>query len=161
VFQALAKESHEIGTFGHGFTYSGHPVPAAVAIETLKIYDEMNMGEHVAEVGAHLQASLRERFADHPLVGEVRGIGMIAAVELVADKAAHANFAPAAKVGARISKLCEANGVIARTLSGDVLAFSPPLIMTKPEVDEMLDRMSGALDELTVQLRREQISVVG
>jgi 4-aminobutyrate--pyruvate transaminase len=161
VFQGLAQESHAIGTFGHGFTYSGHPVPAAVAIETLKIYDEMNMGEHVADVGAHLQASLRSRFAEHPLVGEVRGVGMIGAIELVADKAAHANFDAAAKVGTRLTKLCEANGVIARTLAGDVLAFSPPLIMTKPEVDEMLDRVSKSLDELTVQLRREQISVVG
>jgi 4-aminobutyrate--pyruvate transaminase len=161
VFQGLAKESHEIGTFGHGYTYSGHPVPAAVAIETLKIYDEMNMGAHVAEVGAHLQASLRSRFAGHELVGEVRGMGMIGAVELVADRATHANFAPAAKIGARLTKLCEANGVIARSLPGDVLAFSPPLIMTTTEVDEMLDRMGRALDELTVQLRREQISVVG
>ncbi len=161
VFQGLAKESHGIGTFGHGFTYSGHPVPAAVAIETLKIYDEMNMGEHVAEVGAHLQAALRSRFADHPLVGEVRGLGMIAAVELVADKATHANFDPAAKIGARLTKLCEANGVIVRTLAGDTLAFSPPLIITTAEVDEMLDRIAKSIDELTVQLRREQISVVG
>ena len=87
VFQALAKESHEIGTFGHGFTYSGHPVPAAVAIETLKIYDEMDIGAHVGAVGPHMQAELRRRFADHPLVGEVRGVGLIAAMELVADKA--------------------------------------------------------------------------
>jgi 4-aminobutyrate--pyruvate transaminase len=65
-------------------------VPAAVAIETLKIYDEMNIGDHVGEVGPHLQTELRRRFADHPLVGEVRGIGLIAAVELVADKATHA-----------------------------------------------------------------------
>jgi len=161
VFQGLAKESHEIGTFGHGYTYSGHPVPAAVAIETLKIYDEINMGAHVAEVGAHLQASLRSRFAGHELVGEVRGMGMIGAVELVADRATHANFPPAAKIGARLTKLCEANGVIGRSLPGDVLAFSPPLVMSKAEVDEMLDRIGRALDDLTVQLRREQISVVG
>src|ERR1019366_382140 len=92
VFDALAKESNKIGTFGHGFTYSGHPVPAAVAIETLKIYDEMDIGTHVRPAGAHMQAELRRRFAGHPLVGEVRGIGLIAAVELVADKAAHGNF---------------------------------------------------------------------
>ena len=94
VFQALAKESHAIGTFGHGFTYSGHPVPAAVAIETLKIYDEMEIGAHVGSVGPYMQTELRRRFADHPLVGEVRGIGLIAAVELVADKASHTNFDP-------------------------------------------------------------------
>ena len=78
----------------------------------------------------------------------------------MADKAAHANFDPKQKVGGRFAKLCEANGVIARTLPSDVLAFSPPLIITKPEVDEMLDGVSKALDELTVQLRREQIAVV-
>ena len=97
VFQGLAKQSHEIGTFGHGFTYSGHPVPAAVAIETLKIYDEMNIGEHVRTVGAHMQKELRRRFAEHPLVGEVRGVGLIGAIELVADKAKHQNFEPTAR----------------------------------------------------------------
>jgi 4-aminobutyrate--pyruvate transaminase len=161
VFQGLAKESHEIGTFGHGYTYSGHPVPAAVAIETLKIYDEMNMGEHIADVGPHLQSQLRSRFAGHELVGEVRGLGLIAAVELVANKETHANFEASAKIGARMTKLCEANGVIARSLPGDVIAFSPPLIISKAEIDEMLDRMSRALDELTVQVRREKIGVVG
>ena len=99
VFQGLAKQSHEIGTFGHGFTYSGHPVPAAVAIETLKIYDEMNIGEHVRTVGTYMQKELRRRFAEHPLVGEVRGIGLIAALELVADKETHQNFEPSARSG--------------------------------------------------------------
>ena len=160
VFQALAKESNAIGTFGHGFTYSGHPVPAAVAIETLKIYDEMDIGTHVRQVGAHMQAELRRHFADHPLVGEVRGTGLIAAVEFVADKATHANFDPKAKVGARLNKLVEEHGVIGRTVMNDALCFSPPLIITKEEIDEMLNRISTAVDELTVQLRREQIAVV-
>jgi 4-aminobutyrate---pyruvate transaminase len=160
VFDALAKESNEIGTFGHGFTYSGHPVPAAVAIETLKIYDEMDMGAHVASVGAHMQTELRRRFADHPLVGEVRGAGLIAAVELVADKAAHTNFSPAAKVGGRLTKLCEEHGVIGRAVMNDALCFSPPLVISAEEIDEMLTRVGRALDELTIQVRREQIAVV-
>jgi 4-aminobutyrate--pyruvate transaminase len=160
VFQALAKESHAIGTFGHGFTYSGHPVPAAVAIETLKIYDEIGIGAHVGSVGPYMQAALRRRFADHPLVGEVRGMGLIAAVELVADKASHTNFDPKAKVGGRLTKLCEENGVIGRAVMNDTLCFSPPLVISKEEIDEMLDRVGKALDELTVQLRREQIAVV-
>ena len=160
VFDALAKESNEIGTFGHGFTYSGHPVPAAVAIETLKIYDEMNMGAHVASVGPYMQAELRRRFADHPLVGEVRGTGLIAAVELVADKAERKNFDPKAKVGPRLMKIAEENGVIVRVAVNDALCFSPPLIITKEDVDEMLNRVSKSLDDLTVQLRREQIAVV-
>ena len=160
VFEALAMESHKIGTFGMGYTYSGHPVPAAVAVETLKIYDEMDICAQVRDVGPHLQAELRRRFADHELVGEVRGLGMIGAVELVADKAKRENFPASAKMGARIAKLCEAHGVIARTLPNDSLAFSPPLIMTKPEVDETLDGVERALDELTVQVRRERLAVV-
>ena len=157
VFQALADESNKIGTFGHGFTYSGHPVAAAVAIETLKIYDEINIGAHVGLVGPHMQNELRRRFADHPLVGEVRGIGLIAAIELVADKAEHRNFDPALKVGPRFVKLVEANGVIGRGLPNDSLAFSPPLIITTEEIDAILDRVSAALDELYGQLRQEGV----
>jgi len=160
VFRALAEESHSIGTFGHGYTYSGHPVPAAVAVETLKIYDEIKIGEHVGAVGPYMQSELRRRFSDHPLVGEVRGTGLIAAVEVVADKATHANFDAKHKIGARLAKLCEANGVISRGLPGDALAFSPPLIITEAEIRDMLDGVDRALDELAVQLRREQIAVV-
>ena len=160
VFTALADESHAIGTFGHGYTYSGHPVPAAVAVETLKIYDEIDIVGQVRTTGPHLQRELRRRFEGHELVGEVRGTGMIAAVELVQDRDARRNFDPAMKVGARLVKLCEAGGVIARTLPNDSLAFSPPLIMTTAEIDEMLDGVEHALDELTVQLCRESIAVV-
>jgi 4-aminobutyrate--pyruvate transaminase len=160
VFDAVAGESHAIGTFGHGFTYSGHPVPAAVAIETLKLYDEMDIGAHVAEVGPYLQAALRNRFANHPLVGEARGTGLIGAIELVADKNTHANFDPALKIGPRAAKTAEANGVISRAMGSDVLAFSPPLIIRKNEIDEMLDRMTKSLDDLSAQLHRERVVVV-
>ncbi len=160
VFQGLATESHEIGTFGHGYTYSGHPVPAAVAVETLKIYDEIGIVDHVRTVGPHLQSELRRRFAGHELVGEVRGIGMIGALELVADREAGRNFDPKQKIVARLTKLCEQHGVIARGLPSDSLAFSPPLIITEAEITEMLDRVGLALDELTVQLRRERLAVV-
>ena len=160
VFQALAAESHKIGTFGHGFTYSGHPVPAAVAIETLKIYDETDIGAHVGAVGAHMQRELRRRFAEHPLVGEVRGIGLIAAIELMEDKAAHRKFDPAAKVGARWTKLIEAEGVIARAVPGEVLCFSPPLVISTAEIDDMLDRVERALRTLTAELRQGRLAAV-
>ncbi len=160
IFQALADESHAIGTFGHGYTYSGHPVPAAVAVETLKIYDETDIGSHVRTVGPYLQAALRRRFSGHELVGEVRGIGLIAALELVADKATRTNFDPGLKIGARAAKLLEANGVIGRAMVNDTLAFSPPLIITEAEIDEMLDGYARALDELAAQLRREKLAVV-
>jgi 4-aminobutyrate--pyruvate transaminase len=160
IFQGLAKESHEIGTFGHGFTYSGHPVAAAVAVETLKIYEELHILEHVREVGPHMQAELRHRFTDHPLVGEVRGVGLIGAVELVADKAEHANFEPARKIGGRLARLAEQHGVITRAMMGDTLAFCPPLIITEAEIDEMFDRFGRALDQLTEELSSEQIATV-
>jgi len=160
VFQGLAEESHKIGTFGHGFTYSGHPVAAAVAVEALKIYDETNIIEHVRAVGAHMQKELKRRFAGSELVGEVRGVGLIAAVELVADKQSRTNFEPAAKAGPRLAKLCEKYGVISRAMMNDVLAFSPPLVITEAEIDEMLTRFGHALDELAVELRREKMAVV-
>ena len=152
VFQGLATQSHEIGTFGHGYTYSGHPVPAAVAIEALKIYDEIGIVEHVRTVGPVLQSELRRRFAGHPLVGEVRGIGMIGAIELVEDKAARRNFPPAAKMVQRLVKHCEANGVIARALPGDSMAFSPPLVMSHNEITTMLDRVEAGLADFTASL---------
>ncbi|MCW8084905.1 aspartate aminotransferase family protein [Sabulicella glaciei] len=160
VFEGLADGSESVGTFGHGFTYSGHPVPAAVAVETLKIYDEMNLVAHVQSVAPALQDGLRQRFGDHPLVGEVRGRGLIAAVELVEDKAARRNFDPARKIAPRLSKIAESHGLIMRFLPGDGIAFSPPLIITEAEIHDMLDRFGRALDELQVQLRRESLAAV-
>jgi 4-aminobutyrate--pyruvate transaminase len=160
VFQALADESHKIGTFGTGFTYSGHPVPAAVAVETLKIYDETNIGEHVNQVGPYMQSELRRRFADHELVGEVRGIGLVAAVELVADKATRTNFDPKQKIGARAAKLLESHGVVGRAMVNESLGFCPPLIVTESEIDEILDGTEKMLNELALQLRREKLTVV-
>jgi len=158
VFDALAQQSHEIGTFGHGYTYSGHPVAAAVAVAALKIYDETDLGEHVRHVGPHLQSELLRRFAEHPLVGEGRGTGLIGGIELIADLETRTNFDPAMKVGPRLAKLCEQHGVIARALAGDVLAFSPPLIIDETDIDEMLERVGRALDDLHGQLQEEQVS---
>jgi 4-aminobutyrate--pyruvate transaminase len=159
VFEGLADGSAGIGTFGHGFTYSGHPVPAAVAVETLKIYDEIDILGHVRRVAPAMQQGLR-RFADHPLVGEVRGLGLIGAVELVADKAERRNFDPALKIGPRLVKHGEAQGLILRSLPNDSIAFSPPLVITEAEIEEMLERFGRALDALAVELRREAIAAV-
>jgi 4-aminobutyrate--pyruvate transaminase len=159
VFEVIADETHAIGTFGHGYTYSGHPVSAAVAVETLKIYDETNMLDHVREVGAHLQGELRRRFTDHPLVGEVRGIGLIGALELVEDKSTHRNFDFGRKIAARTAKLMEGYGIIGRPLPGDGLAFSPPLIITAEEIDLVLDGVAKALESMTKELRAEGLAV--
>ena len=160
VLEGLTEGSHAIGTWGHGYTYSGHPVSAAVAIETLRIYDEMDIVSHVRRVGPHLQAELRRRFDGHPLVGEVRGVGIVAAVELVADREARRNFDPARKIGARLVALGQENGLILRSLPNDSIAFSPPLVIEENEVNEMLDRFGRALDALAVEIRREGLTAV-
>ena len=160
VFEALAEGSHQIGTWGHGFTYSGHPVSAAVAVETLKIYDEQNLVAHAAEVGALMQRRLRERLAEHPLVGEVRGVGLVAAVELVEDKAERRNFDPARKLAARLVGLGEEHGLILRALPNDSIAFSPPLVISAAEVEEMVEKFGRAIDALSAELRREGLTVV-
>jgi 4-aminobutyrate--pyruvate transaminase len=159
VFDGLADGSAGLGTFGHGFTYSGHPVPAAVAVETLKIYDEMDIVGHVKRVAPTMQNGLRA-LASHPLVGEVRGMGLIGAVELVADKATHTNFDPALKIAPRLVKIAEGHGLICRSLPNDSIAFSPPLIITEEEITDMVTRFGNALDELAVTLRREALATV-
>ncbi|ARJ67574.1 aminotransferase [Magnetospirillum sp. ME-1] len=145
VYAPIAEESGRIGVFGHGYTYGGHPVSAAVAVETLNIYAERDILAHVAKVGPVLQAGLRN-FRDHPLVGEARGIGLIGALELVADKETRAPFPPELTVGARVVAKAQTNGVILRAM-GDAVAFAPPLVISESEIREMLRRFGQALDE--------------
>ena len=145
VFQALVTESEKIGLFGHGFTYSGHPVASAVALETLRIYEERNIVDHVRAVSPRLQDGLRS-LADHPLVGEVRGMGLIGGVELVKDKATKESFDPKAAVGAYLAKCCEAHGLIVRAIM-DTVAVCPPLIIQESEIDELVAALSKGLDD--------------
>ena len=151
ISEALVKQSEKIGVFSHGFTYSGHPVSSAVALETLKIYEEDDVLSHVRQVAPRMQAGLR-RFADHPLVGEVRGIGLIGAIELVADKTTKAPFDAAAGVGAFLSKRAHHHGVILRPV-GDSIAFCPPFIIKEAEIDLMLARFALALDDTLAMVR--------
>ena len=144
IYQAIAENSAKIGTFGHGFTYSGHPVSSAVALETLKIYEERKLVDHVRGIAPRFQQRLRG-FAEHPLVGEARGVGLIGALELVADKASKAPFDPLGRVGPVCAKHAEEQGLIVRALM-DQIAFCPPLIIAEAEIDEMFDRFGRALD---------------
>ncbi|MCC7276371.1 MAG: aspartate aminotransferase family protein [Alphaproteobacteria bacterium] len=153
VYQGLADNSAKVGMFGHGFTYSAHPVAAAVAVETLRIYEERDIIGHIRKVAPVLQAGLR-RFADHPLVGEVRGVGLVGAVEVVRDKATREAFKPEERVGPTIAKAAEQQGLIVRAM-GDSIGFSPPLIITEDEIGEMLGRFGRALDETWAGMRRE------
>ncbi|WP_207455287.1 aspartate aminotransferase family protein [Azospirillum sp. SYSU D00513] len=144
IYQACLDESRKIGTFGHGYTYSAHPVAAAVALETLKIYEERDIVSHVGSVAPVFQRRLKALGA-HPLVGEARGIGLVGAVEIVADKAGKTPFDPPGRAGAVVNSLCQENGLIARAM-GDAVALCPPLIATESDVEDMFDRLGRALD---------------
>ncbi|MCH8810063.1 MAG: aspartate aminotransferase family protein [Proteobacteria bacterium] len=158
VYQTIADNSAKIGTFGHGYTYSGHPVPAAVALETLKIYEERDIVGHVRQVGPRLQEGLG-RYADHPMVGEVRGVGLIAAVELVADRASKATFDPPGRVGGYFAERAQAHGLIIRNLM-DVIAFCPPLIITEDQIDSLVERFARALDDTASWVEHEGLASV-
>jgi len=152
IYDALVKQSEKIGVFSHGFTYSGHPVTSAVALETLRIYEQDDILAQVRRVAPRMQAGLR-RFADHPIVGEVRGIGLVGAVELVEDKATKAPFDPAVGAGAFLAKRALHHGLILRAL-GESIAFCPPLIISEAEIDLMLERFALALDDTLAMVRK-------
>jgi 4-aminobutyrate--pyruvate transaminase len=116
-----------------------------VAVETLKIYDERDIVAQVARVAPALQDGLRA-FADHPLVGEVRGVGLIGAIELVADKRTGTAFEPSRGIGAATAACAQSHGLILRAM-GDSVAFAPPLVITRDDIAEMLKRFGAALDE--------------
>ncbi|MCD2470064.1 aspartate aminotransferase family protein [Jiella sp. MQZ9-1] len=146
VYNAIADNTAKIGTFGHGFTASGHPVATAVGLENLKIIEERELVANAAKVGRFFQARLRE-LADHPLVGEVRGIGLIAAVEMVADKQTKRPFAQPGKIGATAFSATQEHGLIVRAI-GDSIALCPPLIIDEVQVDELVNRLKKALDDV-------------
>ncbi len=150
IHEAMLAESRKIGTFGHGFTYSGHPVSAAVALETLAIYEERDIVGHVREVAPHFQARLHA-LADHPLVGEARGVGLIGAVELVRDKPAKTPFEAAQGVGMAVQNAVLEEGVILRAIR-DTLAICPPLIITRAEIDILFDALKKGLDKAHAEL---------
>jgi 4-aminobutyrate---pyruvate transaminase len=148
IYSALVSESEKIGIFAHGFTYSGHPVASAVALETLKIYEERDILAHVRKIAPIFQNHLR-RFEDHPLVGEVRGVGLMGGMELVSNKEKKTPFDAKFNAVAYLAKRCQHHGLILRPI-GDTIAFCPPLIIEPEEIDLLFDRFTLALaDTLT------------
>jgi 4-aminobutyrate--pyruvate transaminase len=145
VFEAVADESAKIGVFGHGFTYGGHPVPCAVALETLAIYEERDIAGMARANAPKFQAGLKS-FESHPLVGEARGVGMVGAIEIVADQASKIAFDPPGRGGATVIRCCQDEGLIARQI-GETIALSPPLVITPAEIDEIFTRLGRALDK--------------
>ncbi|MBL6746398.1 MAG: aminotransferase class III-fold pyridoxal phosphate-dependent enzyme [Pseudomonadales bacterium] len=145
MYEAMREPSNQLGIFGHGYTYTGHPVAAAAALKAIEIYQRENLFEHAAKMGDYMQSRLQE-FAEHPLVGEVRGKGLIAAVELVANKERREGFADG-KVGAVTKQFCQDQGLLIRAVSGNCLAFCPPLIINDEQIDEMIFMFEAALKQ--------------
>ncbi|MCB4822250.1 aminotransferase [Roseicella aerolata] len=154
IHAALIEGSRRNGSFGHGYTYGGHPVACAVALETLKIYEERDIVGHVRRVSPAFLDGLGA-LGEHPLVGDVRGVGLIAGVELVADKATKEPFPPAAKAGLLVQEKCHEAGLIVRAI-GDRIAFTPPLIITAEEIAEMCARFRAGLDAAWAVLRERR-----
>ena len=157
MYQAMLTESRKIGTFGHGYTYSGHPVAAAVALKTLEIYARDKIVEKVAAKAPQFQARFA-KLAEHPLVGEARGVGLIGAVELVADKKSKRSFDPKLGVGARCVAFAQEEGLITRAVAGDNVALCPPLIISPEEIDGMFDMLTRALDQTLDWVTREKLA---
>jgi 4-aminobutyrate--pyruvate transaminase len=154
VFESIAAESGKRGTFGHGYTYSGHPVSAAVALETLRIYEERDILGHVNRITPTFQ-SLLQSYSNHPLVGEVRGEGLLAAVQLVQSKSPKKFFDPTAGLAKYLVARGHEHGVILRVLQNDAVAFAPPLISTEDELKQIADLFGRALDD-TLKIARER-----
>lgn len=152
VHDGLMRGSDEVGMFAQGMTYSGHPVSAAVALECLNIYQERDIVAHVRVVGRQLQNGLRHRYGDHPLVGEIRGHGLMAGVELVVDKDSRAVTAADISAGALCAQHAKAEGLILRQM-GNNLGFSPPLIIKAEEVEFILDKFGIALEKTAQTIR--------
>ena len=145
LFEPLLESSRRLGSFGHGFTYTGHPVCAAVALKNLELLEQRGVYEHAARVGEYFQSQL-SRFAEHPLVGEVRGRGLLAACELVKNKASKEPFDLGDGVGELCQQRCQQHGLIIRAL-GNSIAFCPPLIITESQIDELLERFERGLED--------------
>jgi L-2,4-diaminobutyrate transaminase len=155
VWRVLVEGSAS-GPFGHGYTYSAHPLAAAVAMANLDLIEDEGLIAQAAERGSLLQGLLRKAFEEHPLVGEVRGTALIAAVEFVARKDPPEPFDPALKVGARVTRRCLELGLITRALpAADTISFAPPFVITEDEIDELVRIARQAVDDVAAELRSE------
>ncbi len=143
IYEPMVAPSAEVGIFGHGFTYSGHPVACAAALKTLEIYERDGLYDNAASTGAYLQERLGT-LSDIEAVGEVRGSGLIGAVELVEDRASRA---PAVDLAKRATLACQENGLIVRNVAGNALAVCPPLIITREQVDELVDKLRRSIEQ--------------
>ncbi|WP_322805102.1 aspartate aminotransferase family protein [Vibrio alfacsensis] len=153
VWNVLEDGTDDWGPFGHGYTYSGHPLGAAAANCNLDIIEREGLVQNAAEVGGYLQQRMAETFSDHPIVGDTRGIGMLHALEFSSDKERRTHFDPNLKVGPQIAAACLEQGLIARAMPhGDILGFAPPLIAKRSDIDLMVDKAHQAINNVMDKL---------
>ena len=158
VWSVLEQGSDKFGPIGHGYTYSAHPLGAAAANANLDIVQGERLAENARDTGAYFQQRLHETFDNHPLVGEARGISLLGALEFIADKNGKTRFDANLKVGARVAGACMKQGLIARAMpNGDILGFAPPLVISRDEIDQVIDRARTAVDQVTDELVREGV----
>ncbi len=158
VWEVLEQGSEKFGPIGHGWTYSGHALAAAAGLANLDILQKEKIIENARSTGEYFQKRLHETFDDHPMVGEVRGVALLGALEFVADKVTKAKFGADLKVGTRVSTACLDRGLIARPMPhGDILGFAPPLIVTEADVDHIVAIAKDAVDKVSADLEREAV----
>ena len=156
VWRTIVAGGEEYGVFGHGYTYSSHPIGAAVAMANLDIVDNEDLVAGAGRKGSYMHQCLQNAFTDHPLVGEIRGFSLIGAVEFVAGREPPRAFNAKLMVAARVAKKALARGVLTRALpNADTVAFSPPLIISENEIDTMVSVVRDALDEVQAELIRD------
>ena len=155
MYEAMAQQSADVGMFGHGYTYTGHPVACAAALKALEIYERDDLFARAAKMGAHMQSRLQE-YAGHELVGEVRGKGLIGAIELVANKETGQAFSDG-QVGAFAQRACQDAGLLLRVVSGSSVAFCPPLIIEENQIDEMVEKFGTALAATLEYAKKENL----
>jgi len=149
MWSVLERGTDENGPIGHGWTYSAHPIGAAAGVANLKLVDSLGLVQNAAETGAHFNAAMKAALGDHRHVGEVRGEGLLCAVELVEDRDSRAFFDPARKVGPAIVAALLKRGVIARAMpQGDIVGFAPPLCLTRAEADEIVGKTAESVIEV-------------
>ncbi|MEZ5668911.1 MAG: aminotransferase [Alphaproteobacteria bacterium] len=149
IWDVLEQGSDKLGPIGHGWTYSAHPLCAAAGVANLRLIDELDLLANVRAIGPYLLDGLRSALADHAMVGEVRGDGLLAAVEFCADKRTGALFDPAKKVGPRVAAALAARGVLGRAMPhGDILGFAPPLCLGRDDADRIVSASAEAVDEV-------------
>ena len=149
MWKVLEQGTDEFGAIGHGWTYSAHPIGAAAGVANLKLLDDLDLISNNREVGGYLKKTMQEALGDHPNVGEVRGEGMLCAVEFVKDKDSRTFFDAADKIGPQVASALSESGVIGRAMpQGDILGFAPPFCLTKEEADEVVTKTVAAAQKV-------------